>query len=46
MEIVWFQLNLIKISAKRLIDSIERNLGRLVLEECRRGDLQAHILKV
>jgi hypothetical protein len=35
-----------KNSAKRLIDSIERNLGRLVLEECRRGDLQAHILKV
>jgi hypothetical protein len=35
-----------KISAKHLIDSIERNLGRLVLEECRRGDLQAHILKV
>jgi hypothetical protein len=35
-----------KTSAKRLIDSIERNLGRLVLEECRRGDLQAHILKV
>jgi hypothetical protein len=35
-----------KASAKRLIDAIERNLGRLVLEECRRGDLQAHILKV
>jgi hypothetical protein len=35
-----------KNSAKRLIDAIERNLGRLVLEECRRGDLQAHILKV
>jgi hypothetical protein len=35
-----------KNSAKRLIDGIERNLGRLVLEECRRGDLQAHILKV
>ena len=35
-----------KSSAKRLIDGIERNLGRLVLEECRRGDLQAHILKV
>lgn len=35
-----------KSSAKRLIDAIERNLGRLVLEECRRGDLQAHILKV
>ncbi|CAF4843365.1 unnamed protein product, partial [Rotaria sp. Silwood1] len=35
-----------KLSAKHLIDSIERNLGRLILEECRRGDLQAHILKV
>lgn len=35
-----------KNSAKQLIDAIERNLGRLVLEECRRGDLQAHILKV
>jgi hypothetical protein len=35
-----------KNSAKRLTDAIERNLGRLVLEECRRGDLQAHILKV
>ena len=35
-----------KNSAKRLIEGIERNLGRLVLEECRRGDLQAHILKV
>jgi hypothetical protein len=35
-----------KNSAKRLIDAIERNLGRLILEECRRGDLQAHILKV
>lgn len=35
-----------KNSAKLLIDAIERNLGRLVLEECRRGDLQAHILKV
>ncbi|CAF1303157.1 unnamed protein product [Rotaria sordida] len=35
-----------KNSAKHLIDSIERNLGRLILEECRRGDLQAHILKV
>lgn len=35
-----------KASAKRLIDAIERNLGRLILEECRRGDLQAHILKV
>ena len=35
-----------KNSAKRLIEAIERNLGRLVLEECRRGDLQAHILKV
>ncbi|CAF3982519.1 unnamed protein product, partial [Rotaria sp. Silwood2] len=35
-----------KSSAKRLIDAIERNLGRLILEECRRGDLQAHILKV
>ncbi|UJR31208.1 hypothetical protein I4U23_018712 [Adineta vaga] len=35
-----------KNSAKRLIDAIERNSGRLVLEECRRGDLQAHILKV
>jgi hypothetical protein len=35
-----------KTSAKRLIDAIERNSGRLVLEECRRGDLQAHILKV
>lgn len=35
-----------KNSAKHLIDGIERNLGRLILEECRRGDLQAHILKV
>ena len=35
-----------KNSAKHLIDAIERNLGHLVLEECRRGDLQAHILKV
>ena len=35
-----------KNSAKRLTEAIERNLGRLVLEECRRGDLQAHILKV
>lgn len=35
-----------KISAKKLIEALERNLGRLVLEECRRGDLQAHILKV
>ncbi|CAF4607279.1 unnamed protein product, partial [Rotaria magnacalcarata] len=35
-----------KNSAKHLIDAIERNLGRLILEECRRGDLQAHILKV
>ena len=35
-----------KNSAKQLTDAIERNLGRLVLEECRRGDLQAHILKV
>ena len=35
-----------KNSAKHLIDALERNLGRLVLEECRRGDLQAHILKV
>ncbi|CAM4741932.1 unnamed protein product [Rotaria magnacalcarata] len=35
-----------KNSAKRLIDAIERNSGRLILEECRRGDLQAHILKV
>lgn len=35
-----------KNSAKQLIEAIERNLGRLVLEECRRGDLQAHILKV
>ncbi|CAF2771535.1 unnamed protein product [Rotaria sp. Silwood2] len=35
-----------KNSAKHLIDAIERNSGRLILEECRRGDLQAHILKV
>ena len=35
-----------KNSAKALIEAIERNSGRLVLEECRRGDLQAHILKV
>ena len=35
-----------KNSAKQLIEAIEQNLGRLVLEECRRGDLQAHILKV
>ena len=35
-----------KNSARALIEAIERNSGRLVLEECRRGDLQAHILKV